>query len=680
MQNLKTNTSTSDSRNKHKINPNGISADRLSLNLSTSEAAQQGKVRIPVPYRGDATQAPKNNNNGKTPPTPDEGSVHTVVLQAEKTVNEASMSVQERVNAHRPRSIRMQYRFLKSLIYALWLFGRVIFWDVYIVKIFPSIARRSQMRRWKKYARGFSKYAISMGGVMIKLGQFASTREDILPEEIVRELENLQDEVPSIKYKHIKKVIEEELGEITTLFTWINEEPVAAASLGQVHRAQLKDGDRVVVKVQRPNIRGTVYTDLAALFIIAKISMNFSFINRRADMVELSEEFGRVLLEEISYETETRNAKQFARIFRDNMGVYIPSVYDKLSTDKVIVLEDVTTIKINDYAALEAKGIDRKDVAQRLLDTYMQQIFEERFFHADPHPGNLFVYPLPVEDESKYIGKGGRPFYLIFIDFGMTGSLTIELTQGIIKTLEAVITQDADKLVKAYQDLGFLLPSADTKRIRQAIQVAFDEVWGMSMADMRDMDFERAADIGEQFNDLLYDLPFRVPQDFIYLGRTVGILSGMSTALDPNFNPWSVMQDNMTHLITRNDNNVMREIGSSLANPMLGMLTSGPQAFFRNIQSLILPGTVRLSETENLLRKIVDGDVELVTQPGIKHQRHLNKIEGQNRRTTRAVVFASFLITGTLFYTSGDMTLAGLGYGASLLSFISLVATSSNGS
>jgi len=366
-------------------------------------------------------------------------------------------------------------------------------------------------------------------------------------------------------------------------------------------------------------------------------------------------------------------------MFRNNMGVYIPSVYEDISTDKVIVLEDVTTIKINDYEALEAKGIDRKDVAQRLLDTYMQQIFEERFFHADPHPGNLFVYPLPVEDESVYIGKGGRPFYLIFIDFGMTGSLTVELTQGIIRTLEAVITQDADKLVDAYQELGFLLPSADTKRIRQAVQVAFDEVWGMSMADMRDMDFSRAVQIGEQFNDLLYDLPFRVPQDFIYLGRTVGILSGMSTSLYPSFNPWMVMQDNMTHLITRNDGNAMREIGSSLTNPMLGMLTNGPQAFFRNIQTMILPGTASLMETENLLRRIVDGEVEIITQPGIKHQRSLNRIEGQNRRTTRAVMFVGFLITSTLFYTGGELTLAGLGYGASLLTFLSYVTTPSNG-
>lgn len=672
MQNSKTDTSTSASKKK-KPNPNGARLNGSSHNDSLSSAAQEGKVRIPVPYAGNGhvSQPPPQKSSSD----PQSNNISNVIQQAEQTVADASLTVEERVKQHRPRSIRMQYRFLKSVVYALWLFGRVIFWDVYLIKWFPGFVRRSQMTRWRKYARGFSRYAISMGGVMIKLGQFASTRADILPEEIVQELANLQDEVPSVPYKKIKNVIEIELGKIENLFAWINEEPVAAASLGQVHRAQLKNGDRVVVKVQRPNIRGTVYTDLAALFIIAKISMNFAFISRRADMVGLSEEFGRVLLEEVSYETEVNNAKRFARMFRDNMGVYIPSVYEQHSTDTVIILEDVTTIKINDYAALEAKGIDRKAVAKRLLDTYMQQIFEERFFHADPHPGNLFVYPLPVDNESQYIGKGGRPFYLIFIDFGMTGSLTVQLTQGIVNTLEAVITRDARKLVKSYQELGFLLPSADTKRIQEAVQVAFDEVWGMSMADMRDMDFERAAEIGSEFNDLIYDMPFRVPQDFIYLGRTVGILSGMSTALDPTFNPWTVMQDSMRHLITRNDNNVMREIGSSLTNPMLAMLTNGPQAFFKNIQAMILPGTIRKNETADLLRQIVEGEVEIITQPGTRHRRHLTRIEYQNRRTTRAIIFVGFLITATLFHTNGDSGLAILGYVASVMSLVSVLMT-----
>ncbi len=644
MQNLKTNTSTSDLKSKkNKTQNNGASSNGLPPDDKSNNKQQKSSP--------DQNGVDQSSPNKKPAPIPFDAIHKPLVTPTDVSLPPTPVTVQERVKAERPRSIRMQYRFLKSVIFALSVFSRLIFWDVYVMRWLPSIARRTQTNRWKKYARGFSKYAISMGGVMIKLGQFASTRADILPEEIVIELANLQDEVPSVEYDQIKTVIETEIGRIDNHFAWINEEPVAAASLGQVHRAQLKNGDRVVVKVQRPNIRDTVYTDLAAIFIISKLSMNFGFINRRADMVGLSEEFGRVLLEEISYESEVQNAKRFSRMFKDNMGVYIPSVYENLSTDKVIVLEDVTTIKINDYERLEANGIDRKAVAKRLLDTYMHQIFEERFFHADPHPGNLFVYPLPVENVNQYIGKGGRPFYLIFVDFGMTGTLTVELTQGIIKTLEAVITQDADKLVRAYQDLGFLLPDADTKRIKKAIQVAFNEVWGMSMADMRDMDFERALAIGEQFNDLLYDLPFRVPQDFIYLGRTVGILSGMSTALDPAFNPWSVMQDNMGYLIKQSGSTIVNSIGESLKEPIQAMLAGDPKAFIES----------------------------MVTQPSFQYQKQLNKIESQSRRTTRAILFVGFLFTATMLYINGDRDLATLGYIASGFSFLSLMMTSSNG-
>ncbi len=360
----------------------------------------------------------------------------------------------------------MQYRFWRALLFAFGLFGRLIFWQIYVRRWWPEWVDRTNPDRWRRYAREFRRFAIGMGGVMIKLGQFASTRADVLPEDVIRELESLQDEVPSVPYEQIRPVIESELGVIAERFEWINHESVSSASFAQVYRARLLNGDRVVVKVQRPGIRETVYTDLAALFIVARVAMRFRFINRRADAVGLSEEFGRVLLEEISYRTEAANASRFAIMFKDNPHVYIPNVYHDHSTDRVITMEDVTTIKVTDYAALEAAGISRKAVARRLMDTYMRQIFEERFFHADPHPGNLFVYPLPIDDEAKYRGKGGRPFYLIFIDFGMTGSLTREITQAIINTLSAIISRDARKLVQSYKALGFILPGADEKRNR----------------------------------------------------------------------------------------------------------------------------------------------------------------------------------------------------------------------
>ena len=207
-----------------------------------------------------------------------------------------------------------------------------------------------------------------MGGVMIKLGQFISTRADILPEEITNELAGLQDEVPSVPNEKMRAVIEGELGPVASRFRWIAETPVAAASLGQVYRAQLLNGDRVVVKVQRPGIREVVQTDLTALRIVSHIANRFTFIRRRADMVALTDEFGRVLLEELSYQHEAYNAARFHALFADNPHVYVPVVYGEYSSDRVLTMEDVTSIKITDFAAMEAAGINRRAVADRRLE------------------------------------------------------------------------------------------------------------------------------------------------------------------------------------------------------------------------------------------------------------------------------------------------------------------------
>lgn len=594
-----------------------------------------------------------------------------------EAAEELTETIEERVSRLRPKSLRMQLRFLHTLVFAIWLFGRLIFWQIYVAKVFPKWVNNRNVQRWKTYARQFRQFAIHMGGVMIKAGQFASTRADVLPPEIIEELVSLQDEVPTVRYRLIESVMKRELGDLSQHFSWINEDPIAAASLGQVHRARLNDADQtaVVIKVQRPGIREVVYTDMSALFIVAHIAMRFGFINRRADMVGLAEEFGRVLLEEISYNKELQNAERFHQIYDADPGVYIPRVYREQSTDYVLTLEDVTYIKINHYEALDAAGIDRKLVARRLMDTYMQQVFEDRFFHADPHPGNLFVRPLPVENDdlSSYQADGSRPFQLVFIDFGMTGSLTREIVQGLINTLTAVITRDAKKLVESYQKLGFLLPGADTKRIEAATRIVFDEVWGLSFQDMSTLDFAVVEEIGKEFNDLLYDLPFRVPQDFIYLGRTVSILSGMATALDPEFNPWSEIQGNIQHLITTDaENNLLDELGALIFEPFSELLAGNLPGFIAGIQQLALRFQ-RPNRAVEMLQSIIDGDVEIQTRLSPQHRRQLERIEIQGQRTSRTFIFGSLLITSTLFYTTGEITLATIGFGMTGMVFVSLL-------
>lgn len=561
----------------------------------------------------------------------------------------------------RGRSLRMQARFLRSMFFAAKLFIRLLFWYYLMPRIIGQEAvDRGNNKRFIKYAREFRGYAIAMGGVMIKLGQFVSARVDVLPEEITNELAGLQDEVPTVAQDKILKTMLQELGPIEARYKWFADEPIAAASLGQVYRAQLLNGDRVVVKVQRPGIRDIVYTDMAALRIIARVAMLFKFISRRADMNALADEFGRVLLEEISYKHEAKNAARFAETFKNDMGIYIPAIYPEHSTDSVLTIEDVTSIKITDFAGMEAAGISRNAVAKRLMDTYLKQVFEDRFFHADPHPGNLFVYPLPYENGKK----GERPFYLIFVDFGMTGSLTPQLASGLINTLTAIVTRDAKKLVSSYEQLGFLLPSADTERIEEATKAAFDQVWGMSMTDIKNVGYNEARELGAEFNDLLYDMPFQVPQDFIYLGRTMGILSGMATSLDPHFNPWQELLPYAQKMMTQTMGIALPGGDISLGSSIIQSLFNGNAG-----QTLMEIGRVVLTraatvprQLDNVLTQLDQGELTVKVNPTPAYRKQLSRLEIQERRTTRAVIFAGILISATLLYTSGAVGVAVAGF------------------
>lgn len=566
----------------------------------------------------------------------------------------------------------MQWRFMRSLAWATWLLARLLFWYYLVGRILGrrEYVQRRSIAMWRGYAAEFRVFAVSMGGVMIKLGQFVSTRMDVLPPEIIEELQSLQDEVPSVPFPKILTVITADLGPIPDRFQWFTETPVAAASLGQVYRAQLLTGERVVVKVQRPDIDRVVYTDLAALDIVARVTMWFPFVRRRADVRALMKEFGRVLLEELSYEHEARNAQRFAAMFADDLGVYIPMVYTAHSTNRVLTMEDVTSIKINDYEAIEAAGINRKVVATRLMDTYLKQVFDARFFHADPHPGNLFIYPLPVNNPHADFGPEGRPFYVIFVDFGMSGQLTEAISAGLINTLAAVIRRDARQLVRSYAELGFLLPGADLDRLEGAAVATFNRVWGLSMAEIRELDVSEMVEIGQEFSDLLYDMPFYLPQDFVYLARAISILSGMCTSLDPEFNPWAELQSHSQVLLRR-------AITSTSAN---GAGPSGLDALFNGnaAQVLLEAGQALLTRTltppgAQFIEKVERGEIKFQVEPGYRLQRQFTRLEAQERRTTRAVMGGSFLIAAAVLYSGGDVALALVGFGAAGVAFLNVL-------
>jgi predicted unusual protein kinase regulating ubiquinone biosynthesis (AarF/ABC1/UbiB family) len=261
--------------------------------------------------------------------------------------------------------------------------------------------------------------------------------------------------------------------------------------------------------------------------------MRYRPVREHADVPALLREFSSTVLEEIDYVHEAGNAEIFFENFKDDPDVHVPRIVRSHSTLRVLTLEDVYAIKITDYAEITKAGIERGDVANKLLDTYLKQIFEDGFVHADPHPGNLFVTPLDTEDGSP------RKWQLTFVDFGMTARVPEGVRDGLREMLIGVGTKDSSRVVKAYQQLGMILPGADLKLIEQAEAQVFDRFWGMSMSELRKTNPDELRKFAHQYRDLIFSMPFQVPNDLIMLARTMAILSGMCTGLNPDFNLWN---------------------------------------------------------------------------------------------------------------------------------------------
>lgn len=543
-------------------------------------------------------------------------------------------------------------------------FGRVTlgiaFWEIALQTLLgKKVVRRGRDARIARYASDFRKMAVRMGGVMIKLGQFMSARVDMLPSIITDELASLQDEVPPAPLEGIRAVIRKELGPPEAIFTHFETGVQAAASLGQVYCTQLANGDKVVVKVQRPGIEDLVATDLAALAIVARGVMLWSVVRKRADVPALLDEFARTLWEELDYVAEAVNAERFREMFAEDPTVYVPAVYHDYSTKRVLTLEDVTAIKIADHVAIDAAGVNRKLVAERLLDAYLWMIFDVGFFHADPHPGNLFIYPLldkeiaqmtlPEQDDGD-----GRPFYIVFVDFGMTGAITDTVRHHLRELLVAIGARDVDRLVRAYQGLGILLPSADLDRIAEAEGFMLERIWGKSMAEIGRMGHGEMRDFAIEFRDLMFEMPFQVPQNFIYLARAVGILSGMCTALDPEFNPWLAVVPYAKRLVEEE----VRDDVAFWMQEAAGFLT----------RMLTLP-----MQIEHLLTRAERGELELRFAPSESLQHDVSRLERALNRTTMGVIFAVLLIAGTQLYLAGEETLGLVGYVGAGLALLAML-------
>ena len=371
----------------------------------------------------------------------------------------------------------------------------------------------------------FRETAIKLGVLMIKLGQFLSSRADLLPEEALAVLSSLQDEVPAEPFSHVVSVIEDELGKpIDQIFSHIETKATAAASLGQVHKAVLAStGEEVAVKIQRPNIDQLVRMDLNSLKFVIRVITRFVKTGNFIDLKGIYREFERTVYEEIDFVTEAANCKRFKEMFKDDETIYIPEVYDDYTTRRLLVLEWIDGIKINDYDALEEAGIDRLEVANRTVQAYFHQFFDEGFFHADPHPGNIFVKQ----------GLPGNGPIIEFVDFGMVGSITSSMKKSMRALFLAFLTRDSEAIVEELSNLGFIGKGANTSALERGLSLLLEQFYGLTLGEARDMDIPEVAD---EIAKLLYGQPFQIPSQFAFTGRAISTLIGVSTGLAPDFN------------------------------------------------------------------------------------------------------------------------------------------------
>jgi predicted unusual protein kinase regulating ubiquinone biosynthesis (AarF/ABC1/UbiB family) len=371
--------------------------------------------------------------------------------------------------------------------------------------------------------REFTTTATDMGGLLIKLGQFLGARADLLPQEALAELASLQDEVPAEPFSSIKAVLEVELrAPLEQIFECIDPVPSGSASLGQVHRARLRDGRQLAIKVQRPGIGQIVHTDLATIrFVLGVMRRLAPSADEMVDFRGLYREFSRMVYEELDYHHEGHNAERFAHMTAAQWDILSPHVYWEFTTRRVLALEWMDGIKITQLSRLEAAGIDRNLLARRLLNTYFKQILQMGYYHADPHPGNIFVQPR------------GDSFQLIFVDFGMMGSITTSIRRGLRDCFTGVVWHDAGLIVRGLGDLGFLGPGVRPEALEKAIETLLDRFGNLPFERFRDID---PYELLEEVESLLYGQPLRLPAHFAFLGRAASMLVGLATTLSPGFN------------------------------------------------------------------------------------------------------------------------------------------------
>jgi predicted unusual protein kinase regulating ubiquinone biosynthesis (AarF/ABC1/UbiB family) len=532
-----------------------------------------------------------------------------------------------------PQSNALKARYRRILRFASLALAELWWFELFLPQIgLAKLGARGRIRRLKRLARKFHDLAADLGGLMVKVGQFLSARLDVLPESVTKELEGLQDEVAPEPFEKIVSLIESELGmSASVAFSSVNPEPIAAASLGQAYRAKLSPGlaadlgfEEVIVKVLRPGIEEIVEVDLKALRKIGGWLSRVKLVSRRTDAPALVEEFATTTLEEIDYLHEAQNLERFAANFAGDARVGTPDVIWERSARRVLTLSDVSAIKISDVDALIEAGLNPNAVAAELARVTFEQFFVTGFFHADPHPGNIFVKAMPADSDID--------FTLTFIDFGMMGEINEDLRNNLQRFLFAVASRDARGWVAACERLGVLLPSADTVILERAISELFDRFGGVGVGDLVQTDPRELREFAIRFSEILRTLPFQLPNDFLFLIRALSLISGVASSLNREFNIWDAIDPFARSLLNGAGSGVAKNLGKEL----LSFATTVGR----------LPGRV-----DDLISRFDAGQV-IIRNPELETR--MRALDSSVRRATSGLLFTGLLLGGLMINAQNE--------------------------
>ena len=440
-------------------------------------------------------------------------------------------------------------RIFKIIYFAL-SFGLAFGWDVLTGNTLSQPRLAEQLRR----------IITALGPTYIKVGQALSTRPDLVRVDFLEELTKLQDQLPPFSSTQAYKIIESELGKpVSTIYRTISQEPVAAASLGQVYKATLYTGEEVAVKVQRPHLVPTLTLDLYIMRWIASWVGPLLPLNLGNSLVAIIDEFGLKLFEEIDYVHEATNAERFASYFQNDPDVKVPSIYRQFSTHRVLTLEWINGIKLTQIEQIKTAGLNTANLVRIGVMSGLRQLLEFGFFHADPHPGNLF---------ATYDGK------MAYIDFGMMDQLDLQTKEQLVDSVVHLLNKDYDELGQDYVRLGFLQPDIEMKPIVNALESVLGDIMSEKV---KDFNFKVVTD---RFSKVMFDYPFCLPAKFALIIRSVITQEGVALSLDPEF---QIVQVAYPYVARR----LLTDESEGLRQRLVGILFKGDEFQWSRLENLL---------------------------------------------------------------------------------------------